>query len=145
MARKPTPAELEKEADRKRQAERRERKRLAGEPLTGVVDRVIVEAMAFELARTKVRADQLATASVNVGDMLKTALRILSKREGYNRDASKAALASRLAKRPEHDDAGCIPSLHPDAGVPAIELARRRQTILEEYLLDDCTPVTSSD
>lgn len=134
MARKPTPAELEKAADRKRQAERRERLRLARVPLTGVVDRVLIEAMAFQLARTRVNAEDLASSTVAVGPVLKTAVRILVEREGYDRDASKAAIASRLAARPEHEDPNCVPSLHPDANVPLVDRVRRRQTTLEEFL-----------
>tara|TARA_R110002124_G_scaffold16882_6_gene71419 strand:- start:35423 stop:35806 length:384 start_codon:yes stop_codon:yes gene_type:complete len=120
MAKK-TREEIGKEQDAERQARRRERMREEGIPLTGVVDRVIIEALSFELARTPI-----SVGAVSVGRLLKTARNILSRREGYDREGSAAAVKQRLAVRPEHYNPDHIPSLHPDAGIPVDERARRR-------------------
>ncbi len=108
--------------------------RADGRPLTGVVDRVIVESIAFEMARTPLPSWGLAGAVVPVARILKTARTILVDREGYDPEASKAAVLGRLGRRPEHGHVHSIPSLHPEAGIPVAERIRRRQATLEEFL-----------
>lgn len=119
-----TAIEIERERDARRQARRRERMRAEGKPLTHVVDRVLLESLSFELARTPMPHD--GDAVVSVPALLKTARKILSRREGYDKAASRMAILGRLAARAEHNDPDFIPSLHPDAGVPVQERARRR-------------------
>lgn len=112
---------IEKAKGRVRQAERRERMRELGIPLTGAVDKSIVEALAFEMARTP-----MAVGAIPAAKLMKTARRILV-RDGYDRDASQAAVVGRLSARPEHHSIDHIPSLHPDAGKPIEQRVRERQ------------------
>lgn len=120
MSKKPAIVD-EKEQDRVRQARRRKRMRAAGRPLTHVVDRVLLEALSFEMARTPIEI-----GSVSVERIMKTARKILVRREGYDRTACEAAIKGRLAPRAEHCLPDNIPSLHPLAGVPLADRVRSR-------------------
>lgn len=98
-----------------------------GRPDTAVVDRAIVEALAFALAVTPTSAGTVTASVVSVSTLTATTLAILVDREGNDRRETAMALKLRLQERPMHRDPSFVPSLYPDADRQADRLTMARQ------------------
>lgn len=110
-----------------RQQRRRRRMAARGRPDTAVVDRAIVEALAFALAVTPASADSVTAAVVSVSTLTATTLAILVDREGNDRRETAMALKLRLQERPIHRDPSFVPSLYPDPDRQAERLTIAQQ------------------
>jgi hypothetical protein len=139
MAHRSTRISKRLEADRTRQRRRRERMRELGIPAAHQVDAAVTEAMSYTLAlaladKEGVRA-QPGAQTIRMHDVVKTAMDILVKRQGFHPDHAGAALKSRLAKRPEHSWPHYVPCF------PSVSAAVRRDMSASQF---HDTPVTPS-
>lgn len=110
-----------------RQQRRRWRMAERGRPDTAVVDRAIVEALAFALAVTPTSAGSVTAAVISVSTLTATTMSILVDREGNDRRETAMALKLRLQERPTHSDPSFVPSLYPDADRQAERLTIAQQ------------------
>lgn len=110
-----------------RQQRRRQRLLERKRPDTAVVDRVLVETLAYVLAATPTTADSVHKAGLTVSTLVSTAKRILVEREGYDPAETAKAIKLRLDARPQHFDPTYIPSLNPDHAGQAERLTIARE------------------
>lgn len=84
-----------------------------GLPPSAVLDRAVVEALAFHVGRNKHESGGVNIGSVDVVAMMATATIVLE-REGYAPEPAGLALKARMKRvASRHQDPACVPSLNP--------------------------------
>ncbi|MDC9822971.1 hypothetical protein PRN20_04445 [Devosia sp. ZB163] len=102
-----------KERDRTRQQRRRDRLRNENVPQTHAIERAVVEAMSFAIQKSRETGTRHAEVHAFLVMFGKTVEAILVDRQGYDREASLAALKTALRRRPGHLSPDFIPTLRP--------------------------------